>query len=390
MMLRQEALLELVDNVYEAALRPGCSARISTLMNTVFKGEMTNLIEQSIFPLDGHVVGHSGQDPFYTDRFNTYFSKKNPWVRRFSNRTAIAEVLLSDSMMSAEEMERTEFYCDYMRKQNLYYWMGIMTSFTGDAGRIFTISRGKNIGPYTKEDVSSFNILSPHIVRALQLSHHVADLELKSKGLAESMNQLRDGVVLLSRDRSVLEVNDSAQKILSMSDGLVIRDKQLTAIDKAVNQRIKNALSSLVSQETSLSAPTDNVFRISRPSKKAAFIFTAIRLPSTVISTETTLKQTPTVIVFLNDPDSQLTLPERFFTQLWQFTKSECQVALMLLNGMEPCDIAQAMFVSKNTIRTHLKRIMDKSGTHRQGEFIATAYKSLTKVLKEENQGVFK
>jgi DNA-binding CsgD family transcriptional regulator len=52
-------------------------------------------------------------------------------------------------------------------------------------------------------------------------------------------------------------------------------------------------------------------------------------------------------------------------------TQTERRVLSSVAGGYSVADIAQALGVGEATIRTHLVRLFDKTGVHRQAELVA-------------------
>ena len=65
---------------------------------------------------------------------------------------------------------------------------------------------------------------------------------------------------------------------------------------------------------------------------------------------------------------------------LFGLTRTEGLVAAALGQGHSIEDIASGMNVSLATVRTHLKRLLAKTGTHRQAEAVALLARSVSTV----------
>jgi DNA-binding CsgD family transcriptional regulator len=57
-------------------------------------------------------------------------------------------------------------------------------------------------------------------------------------------------------------------------------------------------------------------------------------------------------------------------TRMYGLTRGEAKLTLALLNGNSLKQIADCLGISYETTRTHLKRILSKTGTRRQGELV--------------------
>lgn len=56
--------------------------------------------------------------------------------------------------------------------------------------------------------------------------------------------------------------------------------------------------------------------------------------------------------------------------RLYGLTKSEAQVALLVMRGEGLSPIAEKLSVSLTTVRTHLRHVFEKTGIHRQAELV--------------------
>lgn len=57
----------------------------------------------------------------------------------------------------------------------------------------------------------------------------------------------------------------------------------------------------------------------------------------------------------------------------WALTPREREVAMHLLRGSSSDDICTTVGIASNTLRTHVRRILEKTGMHSRTEFVAKA-----------------
>ena len=70
-------------------------------------------------------------------------------------------------------------------------------------------------------------------------------------------------------------------------------------------------------------------------------------------------------------PESQGTVPVATLARTWGLTKREIEIAQWLLKGYQAPYIAQQLFISENTVRTHIKSMYRKMGVANRNEFLA-------------------
>jgi DNA-binding CsgD family transcriptional regulator len=76
-----------------------------------------------------------------------------------------------------------------------------------------------------------------------------------------------------------------------------------------------------------------------------------------------------TALVFVSDPETQRTQADVLRT-LYGLTPAEATVASLLAEGKSVKEIADRTTVRENSVRIHLKKIFDKTGTKRQAELV--------------------
>ena len=74
------------------------------------------------------------------------------------------------------------------------------------------------------------------------------------------------------------------------------------------------------------------------------------------------------MVVCITDLEAGVNLPEQRLRDLFGLSPAETRVALALFEGLDPRHAAERLGVSFYTVRGHLVRIFDKTGTHGQAD----------------------
>lgn len=97
------------------------------------------------------------------------------------------------------------------------------------------------------------------------------------------------------------------------------------------------------------------------------------------------------VLVLVMDPASARPLDRALVETLYELTPTEASLACGLAEGSSVHDLARDRSLSLHTVRTHFKRIFDKTGTHRQAELVrllaVVACGSLLPVWADDDPG---
>ena len=163
--------------------------------------------------------------------------------------------------------------------------------------------------------------------------------------------------LLLDDSLAVVHATPAARRLLQQSPPtLVVQQRHLHAIDYAV--ALNNALAS-----AARGVPAAIALR--RPA----------RLPLTLRAEAWTAAGRDGVLVTLRDPELEAPDPE-LLQALFDLTPTEALVAAGLAQGMDSTELAHDMGVQANTVQSHVKRVLLKSGTHRQSQLVSLILRS--------------
>ncbi len=73
-------------------------------------------------------------------------------------------------------------------------------------------------------------------------------------------------------------------------------------------------------------------------------------------------------IVFLHDPEQAAARPSETLRALFELTPAEARLALAMLDGNSLAEAAEAHRVSRETVRSQMKSVLQKTGARRQSE----------------------
>jgi DNA-binding CsgD family transcriptional regulator len=80
-----------------------------------------------------------------------------------------------------------------------------------------------------------------------------------------------------------------------------------------------------------------------------------------------------TVAVFVAPATSPPRLPGDALAVVYEFTPAESRVFELIIEGRTPTEIAEVLGIAPSTVKTHLLRVFDKTGLHRQADLVKLA-----------------
>jgi len=235
--------------------------------------------------------------------------------------------------------------------------------------------RKQGSGEFDDSDLAFANRLVSHLTRAFELYRMLSGVTHQRRVLAEVMNRLPAGVILLNEEGRVVLCNRSAKRILGRNDGVSLADDALHAEDAGTEENLQRLIA-----EATAAPPgggSGGTLGAPRTACDGAYTISVFRLlPGRTI-------RDAVASVILNDPEIGAEPAVELLRNLHDLTPAEAELAGHLARGHSLEETARARGVSINTVRSQLKVVFSKTGTSRQGELVQLVLRCLLPMAEE-------
>jgi len=359
-------LLRLVGKIYDAAGDPTKWHVFLDDLSSVLNGHAT-MLSMEDFHAGATLASAVKVDPVYQREYEEHYSRINVWMRRDGVQWEAGRVYSSQSICSDAEVERSEYYNDYLRRLDLFHACGAtIRKDSHTVSAIFSL-RPRRMGAWGRELDDLFQPLLPHLQRAVELHRRLHVAESASHVSADLLDRLPIGVILLARDGSATFCNRAARAIVDRRDGLAVDKDGLRAASSASTTALRRQIGEAVACATGESSTGGGALRLARPSGKRDLRVLVSPVPS---RNQWGHEATAAALVLVSDPDDVLEPNAEIIARLFGFTPTESVVAVRLAAGDRVEDIAEQLGLSMNTVRWHVKHLLDKPGVRSQAQFV--------------------
>jgi len=256
---------------------------------------------------------------------------------------------------TVEEVEREEVYQKFFRPAGIFWGAKTMVSGPGRSRIAFSLRRPYEDGPITREEADRLTTWRPELARALLVS---ARLQFeRARSTLDTLQALGLPAAAISRKGRLAIANSTFQDLIPLT--FQDRASRLQVIDRDADTLLRKFLEKGAGQ--GLTIPL-----------KAAIDRGPLLIHLVPIVGNThdlfMMASWAMVIVPISAPKgAQASLLEGLF----DLTPGEARVARALATGVE-LDVAAANFgVTSATVRSQLRSIFAKTGTHRQSDLVA-------------------
>lgn len=367
----ESRLSELITHFYDAAmddaLWPGTAMRIaeafgssSAVLKLHGEGERVDLLECT----DNLIV--SGREQAWADAWH----RRDLWVER-SVAHGMSRVLTDADLVTREEQARSGFYQEWLRHLGIHHMLGAVFPTADGATGVLGIHRPREAGAYTRSERRQAARILPHLQRALRLGQRLAAASRPHAAAWQALDCVDTGVLVVDGACRILHANAMAETLLRENAEFGMAGQRLILRQPS----LRDSLLSLVRDATNTACG-----RVAKPGAALA-IARPHRLPLALEvvplrpSTSRLSVQRPCTLIFIRDPEAPIAAAR--LRELFGLTRTEGAVAAALGQGASLEAIAARMGIGLATVRSHLKRILAKTGTHRQAEAVVLLARSI-------------
>jgi DNA-binding CsgD family transcriptional regulator len=359
----------LLERLYDADFSEACFEP--------FMQELGKRLDSHVVALHTHDISHGrttivngvGLDPDLLARWEDV-ANDNVWFQRGADQLIREGTSDDEQLTTRSELHRTRFHADFLRVADLEHGMGMFLGSDIDQSLVvLTINRSARHGCFNDAERELAKALLPHLRNAFALHSRFRGLHRREHAFRSALDRLAQPVILLSGQGAVLFSNEYARQIEAEGCCLQRRQGKPTAVHPADEPVLQAALGRVLSGETSggsLTLPLhDRAGRISA-------LLTLCPTPPPVFADLSQGDVAAAIFVRSLQPKR---VPEDVQVA-FGLTAAEFRLARTLAGGLSLEEASERLGISKNTVRTQLRGLFEKTGTHRQSELVALLHRA--------------
>ena len=277
------------------------------------------------------------------------FAGANPDIR-----THVDSMILSEA-----EMDRDPVY-DWLGKHGLRYFVAGSCGTTGQHLAYFSLQRSRRQGHAQPDDMTTFDLVRPHLAQALAIAHSLDTLAAHRRFSDAMLDALPQAVFGLDTAGSLLFANASGDRLLARGDCLRAAHGRLATPVPGQQPRFDGPIADV------LAGGSGGTLAFQRINGGPPC---AVRV-SPIHGDEVGHLGQPAVLVIATDPVGAVAIDEAALQALHGLTPAEARAAVTLLDGHSIHSAAHRLGIAAETMRSHLKSIFRKVGVSRQQDLV--------------------
>jgi DNA-binding CsgD family transcriptional regulator/PAS domain-containing protein len=305
--------------------------------------------------------GNFGTDPTFTQSFAQTYATLSPFVIA----TAISpegKAVNPINLIGREDYERGRFYKEWSAPQRYHDYVGSILLRQPNA--IYTIAFGRTTERplFSKTDMETLEFMTPHVTRALQFSERLNTFETERAELLSTLDSLATPIFLLDRNLRIRQINTAGLALIDSEQGVTNRNGTLSFTDSVVEQEFRSQRTIETGHAVVLQEKLKGGLQVQMLARN-------IEGPSHAANDER-------ILVVIDRPTPSMAPVAENICERFGISIAELRVLLLLVDGKTTEIIAADLGLAKNTVKTHIAHLLQKTGTHSQIELLATVSKA--------------
>ncbi|TPQ29032.1 helix-turn-helix transcriptional regulator [Methylomonas koyamae] len=383
-MADDEQLSHLIGMLYEAVMAPECwPDALEYCSNYVgANGGHLLVIDKSSGRIQKEFYGGryiESQD--FTDWANGYLLEDPRMTSGMMTNIGVHEWRFCHTFLDEGFVARNPLYQEFLIPIGVRFTMGGLVDESNDSKIMLGFFRTQEQSPFGIQEQTAAKRLSPHLQRAFRLHSHTQHLQAKAELGAQAIEAIAWPLLIVDGDAHIQHLNARAEQLLTAHfGGLSCRFGHLSCFEPSA----ADELAALVRQATKHPAIGGGMCLHALP---GARILVA---PLPAASQWIKDWQRPLALVLIAENSEMLSGSKPFdldfgdwpsmdmakcdpvagFAKTYQLTGRETEVLQGLTDGLSPKQIAERDDVSRNTVRTQLTSLMQKTDCHSQKDLV--------------------
>ena len=365
-MYDEAALGPLVDGLYEAMLEENRWAPVLTDIARALEGTLPTLFFHDTRAHSGSLGVCAGYDPKAIEEYQSYYARRNVWLRGGTHLLGAGSVRTSHMMCSANEYVRSEFYSDWCRPLGVTQGIGATIMKSASQTSNIAIFSDAHRADFGEDDIRFLGALLPHLQRALKVHLHRSTLRERTRSLEAMVHQMAVAVFLVSEAGRVVFMNRPAERLVSARDGLWVEQGVFKTLRSSETTRLAKLVHHTCRRHRG-AGEGGGTLKIPRAGRQAPL--EALVTPVTGRNRDETA-ESAVAAVYVSDPAVLNASMDVQLAAYYGLTPAQARVAALICRGHTARDAAQLLSVGYNTIKAHLKQIFAKTGVRSQAQLV--------------------
>lgn len=361
-----EQFSSLIGDVYDAALDPALWPSVLENICSFVPGSASNIFSQDAIRKTANRYFVWGIDPYYDSLYLEKYAALNPLfpsVLFFP----VGEVYEQTDIMPVAELQESRLYKEWMQPQGYIDFIGSTIDKSASSAAFLVLIRHQHDGWVDDRTRQRMRLIAPHVRRAILIAKIIDLNKVEAAALASALDGLSAGMVLVDADARIVHANASALDMIAESAVIHTTRGRLITHDPQTTRALRDILKRAAAGDAALGTKG---IAVPLPARSGPDHVAHVLPLTSAMRSVAGRSHAAVAAVFIQKAALDLrSLPELVARQ-YGLTAGELRVLFALVNVGSVAEASRVLGISEGTVRNHLHRLFEKTGTGRQADLM--------------------
>ncbi|TFW29077.1 helix-turn-helix transcriptional regulator [Duganella callida] len=281
------------------------------------------------------------------------------------HRAPVAAFYASNLDLDPDSALASRFYREWVQPQGVACASGAIVLREGPWLTQMMLQRSPVQPPFSREELDMFNLLMPHLQRAIQMRQRFAELQLGQNPLTGSLDALALPAILVDEFCRVAHCNQAAAAQLRHGRDLWQDQGHLFGRNGAITRQLNLEIAKAIHASRGTARELPGVVLVPRPGQRDLMVLISpLRMRAGAEACSGAL-------LFLFDPEATPALRAELVQRLFGLSDAEAELAVAICSGQTLEEASNRRGTTISTARSQLRSIFGKTGTNRQADLVS-------------------
>jgi len=279
----------------------------------------------------------------------------------------LEQPIATTDLMSFGELAESELYRQWAEPQGLVDFLSAVVDRTTISTAIFGVFRHRRNGVVDDHARRQMRLIAPHIRRAVLIGRMFEFKAAEVATFVDTLDGLGAGMFLVDAAGRLIHANAAGNAILGASDILNSVGGRLVASDAHIDRTLRDVFAAAGQGDAALGTKGIAVPLIGKDGER--YIAHALPLTSGA-RRRAGVVGTAAAALFVRKATLTAPSASQAIGSAFKLTPTELRVLMAIVEVGGVPEVAAAFGVADTTVRTHVGRLFEKTGTARQADLV--------------------
>ena len=279
----------------------------------------------------------------------------------------LEQPIATTDLMSFGELAESELYRQWAEPQGLVDFLSAVVDRTTVSAAIFGVFRHERNGVVDDQARLQMRLIAPHIRRAVLIGRMFEFKAAEVATFVDTLDGLSAGMYLVDATGRLIHANAAGHALLGASDILSSASGRLVARDAQIDRTLRDVFAAAGQGDAALGTKGIAVPLTAKDGER--YIAHALPLTSGA-RRRAGVVGTAAAALFVRKAILAVPSASQAIGSAFKLTPTELRVLLAIVEVGGVPEVATAFGIADTTVRTHVTRLFEKTGTSRQADLV--------------------